>query len=165
MTEATQSKSRSLVAWEDFQTELKHREREIASMLPGHISKDKFINSAIAAVKQTPGLLKATPRSLFAAVTKSAQDGLLPDGREGVITLYREKQPDDSWQDTAQWNPMVFGLRKRARELDDIIVHAQVVHENDEFSWDEGDEPHIGHRPASLGTPRGAMIGTYAIFK
>ena len=164
MTTATQSKSRSLTVWEEFQTEIRQREREIASMLPGHISKDKFINSAIAAVKQTPGLLNATPRSLFAAVTKSAQDGLLPDGREGVITVYRTKE-GDAWVDVAGWNPMVFGLRKRARELDDIIVSAQVVHENDEFSWDEGDEPHIAHRPAPLGTARGDMIGTYAIFK
>lgn len=164
MTEATQSKSRAIVAWQDFQTEIKQREREIASMLPSHISKDKFINSAIAAVKQMPGLLNATPRSLFAAVTKSAQDGLLPDGREGVITVYRTKE-GDAWVDTAGWNPMVFGLRKRARELDDIIVSAQVVHENDEFSWDEGDDPHIKHQPAPLGTSRGAMIGTYAIFK
>ena len=82
--------------------------------------------SALAAVKQTPELLNATPRSLFASVTKSAQDGLLPDGREGVIVVYREKQRGGGAQNTAQWNPMTYGLRRRARELDGLIVSAHV---------------------------------------
>lgn len=156
--------------WEGFEAEIRSREQAIVSMLPNHVSRERFINSAIAAVKQTPELLNATPRSLFGAVTKSAQDGLLPDGREGVITIYNEKQKDkatgkDVWVKAAQWNPMAYGLRKRARELDNIIIDAQVVYENDEFTWHQGDAPHIEHRPANLGTPRGAMIGAYAIFK
>lgn len=155
----------AFLKWEDFETELKQREQSIVSMLPQHVGKPRFINSAIAAVKQTPNLLTATPRSLFAAITKSAQDGLLPDGREGVITLYKEKQKDGSWLNVAQWNPMTFGLRKRARELDGVIVNAQVVHENDRFERHEGDDPRLEHHPAPLGQPRGAMIGAYAIIR
>lgn len=150
------TKGKKLAAWEDFEGELRQREREIASMLPSHITRERFLNSAISAVKQNPDLLKATPRSLFAAVTKSAQDGILPDGREGVITLYG---------DTAQWNPMAYGLRKRARELDGIIIDAQVVCEGDKFIWHQGDDPRIEHIPATLGKPRGMKIGAYAIFK
>lgn len=159
------ARTAGMVKWEDFETELKQRENAIVSMLPQHVSKQRFINSAIAAVKQTPDLLMATPRSLFAAITKSAQDGLLPDGREGVITLYREKQADNSWCQVAQWNPMTYGLRKRAKELDGVIVNAQVVHENDRFVRHEGDEPHIEHHPAPLGQTRGTMIGAYAIIR
>lgn len=162
--------SKALTAWQDFQTELSQREREIASMLPKHISKDRFINSAIAAVKQTPGLLECTPRSLMAAVTKSAQDGLLPDGREGVINIYNTKVKgqrgeQDRWEKRAQWLPMVHGLRKRARELGDVLVSAQVVCENDEFTWEEGDNPKIEHRPTKLGSARGSIIGAYAIYR
>ena len=148
--------AKNLTVWEGFQVELESREQEICSMLPGHVNKERFKNSVIAAVKQTPGLLKATPRSFFGAVTKSAQDGLLPDGREGVITVYGTE---------AQWNPMAFGLRKRARELDQIIVDAQVVYQNDIFDQHQGDEPRIEHDPAPLGTPRGEMIGAYAVFR
>lgn len=154
----------AMVKWEDFETELKQREQAITSMLPQHVSKQRFINSAIAAVKQTPDLLTATPRSLFTAITKSAQDGLLPDGREGVITLYKEKH-GDAWVKVAQWNPMTFGLRKRARELEGLIVNAQVVHEHDRFVRHEGDDPRLEHDPAPLGQPRGAMIGAYAIIR
>ena len=159
------AKTRAMSLWQDFETELKQREQSIVAVLPNHISRDRFIASAVAAVKQTPDLLKCTPRSLFGAITKSAQDGLLPDGREGVITIYREKQLDNSWDNIAQWNPMAWGLRKRARELDHIIVGTNVVCENDEFLYEEGDDPKITHKPARLGTPRGKMIGAYAIFR
>jgi recombination protein RecT len=143
-----------IAVWEDFQAEIKNRADELASQLPSNVSRDRFINAAIAAVKQTPDILKATPRSLFAAITKAAQDGLMPDGREGIITLYGQ---------IAQWNPMIYGLRKRARELDGIIVDAQVVRENDIFDWEAGDNPRILHK-IKLGD-RGKMVGAYAIFK
>lgn len=158
-------KGKTLAAWQDFEGELKQREASIVAMLPNHVSRDRFISSAVAAVKQTPELLTCTPRSLFSAITKSAQDGLLPDGREGVITIYKEKQKDGSWALVAQWNPMAWGLRRRAREIDDIIVGTNVVYENDAFLYEEGDEPKIEHKPAMLGQPRGAMIGAYAIFR
>ncbi|KKL67732.1 hypothetical protein LCGC14_2132000, partial [marine sediment metagenome] len=74
-TQQDTKQAKSLTLWEGFQTELEIREQEICSMLPGHVNKERFKNSVVAAVKQTPGLLKATPRSFFGAVTKSAQDG------------------------------------------------------------------------------------------
>jgi len=159
------AKSKGLATYETFETELREREQSIVSMLPNHVSRERFINSAIAAVKQTPDLLFCTPRSLFSAITKSAQDGLLPDGREGIITVYNEKQKDNSYLKVAQWNPMAWGLRKRARELDDIIVSTAVVHQNDAFTYQEGDEPRIEHKPAPLKEDRGNMIGVYAIFR
>lgn len=155
----------AMARWQDFETELKAREASIVAMLPQHVTKARFVNSAIAAVKQTPDLLLATPRSLFTAITKSAQDGLLPDGREGVITVYKEKQKDGSWLQVASWNPMTYGLRKRARELDGLIVNAQIVYEHDRFVRLEGDDPRLEHEPAPLGTTRGAMIGAYAIIR
>lgn len=147
-------KNGRLAAWEDFQSEIESRADELASQLPSNVSKTRFLNAAVAAVKQTPDILKATPRSLFAAITKAAQDGLMPDGREGIITVYST---------AAQWNPMIYGLRKRARELDGILVDAQVVRENDEFDWEAGDTPRLVHR-IKLGE-RGKMVGAYAIFK
>ncbi len=158
MTETTTTtpapKNKALAVWEDFQVEINNRADELASQLPSNVSRERFINASIAAVKQTPDILKATPRSLFAAITKAAQDGLVPDGREGIITVYGGE---------AKWNPMIYGLRKRARELDDIIVDAQVIREKDEFAWEAGDTPRLTHR-IKIGD-RGPMIGAYAIFK
>lgn len=161
-------KSTAVSTWQEFESELIERENAIASMLPSNINLERFKNTAIAAVKQNPELLECTPRSLFQAITRSAQDGILPDGREGVIGFYNtkvKKYGKEVWEKQAQWNPMVFGLRKRARELDHLLIDAQVVHEKDKFIWHQGDDPRIEHEPAALGSDRGKMIGAYAIFK
>src|SRR5579863_1831339 len=155
----------AMQAWTGFEAELHEREQAIATMLPRHVNKERFLAAAVAAIKQNPGLLESTPRSLFGAITKAAQDGLLPDGREGVITPYNTKQKNGSYLKQAQWNPMTYGLRKRARELDGMLIDAQVVHQNDSFILHQGDAPRIEHVPAQLGTPRGEMIGAYAVFK
>ena len=156
--------------WQGFEKELKDRENEIARMLPPHIDPARFHACAVAAVKQNPELLECNLRSLFQSITRSAQDGILPDGREGVINIYRTKvsKPNvtpEVWAKMAQWNPMAHGLRKRARELDKMLIDAQVVYRNDKFVWSQGDDPKIEHLPAQLGVDRGDMIGAYAIFK
>ena len=161
-------KGTAITTWQEFEAELRLREDAIASMLPSNINLERFRNTAIAAVKQNPELLECTPRSLFQAITRSAQDGILPDGREGVIGCYNTKvkrKGQEIWEKQANWNPMTFGLRKRARELDGLLIDAQVVHEKDKFIWHQGDDPRIEHEPAILGTNRGKMIGAYAIFK
>lgn len=162
----------ALAPYEVFKEELEQRRNEIAMLLPPTIKRETFIAAAIIAVKQVPELLDCDKRSLHKAVTAAASDGLMPDGREGVIVPQKEtvrRKIDGNWQDveirSARWQTMAHGLRKRARQLDDIIIDAQVVHKNDRFLWVQGDEPRIEHEPAQLGTGRGAMIGCYAVFK
>lgn len=152
--------------WEIFRDELDKRADEIGSQLPPNLPRDRFIGAALAAVKSNPDILKATPRSLMAALTKAAQDGLLPDGREGIITVFNTKV-DGTYQNVAQWNPMFYGIRKRARELDDIIIDAQVVIEGDEFDYSLGDSPHITHKPTARTEQVDASkgIAVYAIFR
>lgn len=152
----TKQPSQQVAAFNNVQTFLAENAGEFRARLPKHVNADRFEAVALEAVRQNPKLLGCTPRSLFNAFRKAASDGLLPDGREGVITPYK---------DEAQWNPMIFGLRKRARELDDLIVDAQIVCQGDEFVWHQGDEPKLHHIPAFLGQSRGPMIGAYAIFK
>lgn len=160
--------------WEGFTRELNERGKEIAPLLPSNVTWERFKNTAIAAAKQDPSILRATPRSLFGALTKAAQDGLLPDGREGFINVYslkvkRKREGSNAtfedYEDTATWSPMAYGLRKRARELDDMIVDAQAVYANDLFKQVQGDTPSIMHEHPPLGEPRGKLVGAYAIFK
>jgi phage RecT family recombinase len=155
-TEEKKPESREVAAFRTVESWLVDNSGELSARLPKHINRDRFQAVALEAVRQNPKLLACTPRSLFNAFRKAAADGILPDGREGVITPYK---------DEAQWNPMIFGLRKRARELDDLIVDAQVVYANDHFIWHQGDDPKLEHTPAPLGQVRGGMIGAYAIFK
>lgn len=159
-----------LTIFEAFESELQARADEIGKMLPTTIPREKFIATTMAAIKQNPALLRATTRSLISAVTKAAQDGLVPDGREGFINVYNTKvkglDGKESYQDVAQWMPMTHGIRKRAKELDGILIDAQVVYLNDNFLWVQGDHPRIEHAPVPLGKgPRGEKVGAYAIIK
>ncbi|WP_296203198.1 recombinase RecT [uncultured Hyphomicrobium sp.] len=159
------STSTALSPYEAFSSQITTREEELATILPPHISPAKFKQTALIAVKNEPSLLEADRRSLHQAITEAAEDGLHPDGREGTITVFREKQRDGSHKSVAQWNPMIFGIRKRARELCDMVIDAQVVYANDKFIWHQGDDPRIEHTPASLGQDRGQPVGVYAIFR
>lgn len=148
-----------------FSDVLSDRMDDIGPLLPSHIKRERFMAAANVMVRQNPELLECTQRSLFNALSQSAQDGLLPDAREGVILPYKEQTASGAWVKVAKWNPMAGGMRKRAKELDGIIVDTQVVHEKDNFIWHQGDDPRIEHTPPKLGTDRGKMIGVYAIFK
>ena len=165
--------TQEMTSWEGFSNEVKARESDYKSLLPPDVSKDRFVASALAAVREKPELLQATSRSLFSAVTKAAQDGLLPDGREGVIlsfnTKIRYKNQNGNWQDRwenqAAWMPITEGLRKRARTLDGILVGAEVVYYRDLFDLNLGDAPSLVHKPPKLGEKRGPGVGCYAIFR
>lgn len=153
-------KKAAVEAFEVFRDELMQRDDELASLLPSTVTLDAFRNVAIIAVKKNPDLLKCDRRSLHNAVTAAAIDGLIPDGKEGVII----PQKEDGVL-AARWAPMVHGIRKRARELDGIIIDAKVVCKKDFFEWEEGDNPFIKHKPAPLDEDPGPMIGVYAIFR
>lgn len=145
-----------------FRQVLESRKLELEALLPKHVTFDRFRATALEAVRQNPELLKCDARSMLGAVSKAASDGLLPDGRDGVITHYKDKRTGKL---VAAWNPMANGLRKRARELDGIIVDADVVHANDHWDFKQGDNPRIVHERPPLGQARGEVIGAYAIFR
>ncbi|MER9961683.1 recombinase RecT [Mesorhizobium sp. M0045] len=128
-------------------------EVQFKAALPAHIPVERFVRVVMTAIQNNPDLLKVSRRSLFNSAMKAAQDGLLPDSREGAIVPYG---------DEAQWLPMVGGIRKKARNSGEIAtwdVHA--VFENDEFDFELGDSPYIKHKP-TLGEP-GKLVAVYSI--
>jgi recombination protein RecT len=137
-----------------FKGELDQMGAQFEAALPAHIPLERFIRVVMTAAQNNPDLVnKCTRRSLFNSCVKAAQDGLLPDGREGAIVPYGAD---------AQWLPMIFGLRKKVRnsgELIDWDVH--LVYENDHFEHELGDNAFIRHK-RSMG-PRGEIVGGYSI--
>lgn len=127
------------------------------AMLQG-VDEQRFMRTALTAIENTPSLLDADRASLYTAVLRAAQDGLLPDRREGALVAFKDK----NGRKIVQWMPMFYGLRKRLMKCR-ILLEAHVVYEKDDFSVSLGDNPHIEHLPARMGEPRGAMIGAYAI--
>jgi recombination protein RecT len=113
---------------------------------------DKFTAITIRAVQENPDLLNADRKSLFLACSRAAQDGLMPDNREGALVLYGKQ---------VQWQPMISGIRKKLAQAG-FDIRAEIVYENDEFAYELGDEPKITHRPNAFGQ-RGKIVGAYAI--
>ena len=126
---------------------------KLRRLLPDDVSVERFESIVLRAVTEDPNLLAANKTSLLLACSRAAQDGLLPDKREGALVMFKGK---------AQWLPMVSGFRKRLAQLG-FDVHARCVYKNDQFDREEGDNEFIFHKPAPLGTPRGDFIGVYAI--
>ena len=126
---------------------------QFKAALPAHVSVDRFVRVTLTAVQTNPNLLNADRRTLFAAATKAAQMGLLPDGREGAIVTFK---------DQAQWMPMVAGIMKLVRNSGEISTWSvQAVYENDTFDFCLGDEEHITHKPYLAN--RGKLIAVYSI--
>lgn len=127
---------------------------QFQAALPKHVTVEKFTRVAMTAIQNAPDLVNVDRSSLFGAIVRLAQDGLLPDGREAAIVKFGNK---------AQAMPMIAGVLKKVRQSGDVAkVSAQVVHENDEFVWSLGFDEDVTHNPPPLDQPRGKAIGAYA---
>lgn len=132
------------------------QKKEFAHVLPEGVSPDRFVRVIMTAVQDNPALLDANRKSLLKSAQQAAQDGLMPDGREGALVMYGKD---------VQWLPMITGLTKRVRETGQVIeFRTRIVHENDHFEVIFGDEERIEHKPTIIGE-RGSIIAAYAVLK
>lgn len=138
------------------------RKSEFQAVLPSNCTFERFARIVKTAAIQTPELLTADRASLFMSCFKTAQDGLLPDGREAALVIYNTKQRDGSYKKLVQYMPMVGGVLKKVRNSGELAsISSHVVYDKDEFDYCLGDSEHITHRPA-VGE-RGNSICVYAI--
>lgn len=134
--------------------DLQKMQDQFQAVLPPQIPVERFVRTAITAVGMQPELLRTDRRSLLGACMKAAQDGLLPDGREAALVIFKGR---------AQYLPMVAGLLKKARQSGQISsISAHVVYERDQFDYELGDNEHILHKPLITGE-RGKPVAVYAI--
>lgn len=144
---------------------------QLQAALPASVPVDRFVRTALTAIQLQPELLLADRRSLFLSCLQAATDGLIADGREGALVIYRtnigRKDPRtgkkvDEWIDKVRWMPMYQGLLKKVRNSDQLAsISANVVYENDTFEYELGDDERIVHKPALI--QRGEPIAVYAI--
>jgi len=132
---------------------------QFAAALPAHIPAERFCRVLMTAIQQNPELLECERRSLWNAAMKAAQDGLLADGREGAMVVRKDRNRGK----LAHWQPMIAGIRKKARNSGEIATwDAHVVCEGDHFQFQLGDAPQINHA-YDLRTERGAIVGAYSV--
>lgn len=141
-------------------------QQSIQQALPPGLSRDRFTRAAITAIQKNPGIVEGEKNSLYSALVESAQVGLMCDGKQAALVIYNTniapKGKPPNWIKKVQFMPMVGGLILNLGRVS-ATVDAQVVHQNDEFELEFGDDPKIVHKPAKLGSDRGPMIGAYAI--
>jgi recombination protein RecT len=135
----------------------------IKAVLPQHISPERFNRVVMTAVNLNPDLVSADRRSLFNACTKAATDGLIPDGREGALVIFKDK----SGKKLVQWMPMVGGLLKLIRQSGAIdSIGARIVFQKEiddhrfKFVIEDGKEK-LFHDPMLWGE-RGPKVLVYA---
>lgn len=126
---------------------------EIVALLPSHITVDRFMRVVLNAVNGEPKLLACERRSLWNACLQAAEDGLVPDKREGAIVPFKSK---DGMM--ATWIPMVAGVRKLVRQsgaLRDLNV--QIVYQDEAdagaFQHELGGTPFLKHK--RMAPPKG----------
>lgn len=133
------------IATADFQS-------KVSQALPPGVSLDRFTRVALTAIQQNPGIATKNRASLYNAVVRCAQDGLLPDGKQAALVAFG---------DQVQYMPMIGGLRSIAAKHG-IPMATGVVHRNDHFEYELGIEPRMVHKPAPLDQDRGEPIGAWA---
>ena len=148
-------------AIEVFRLTVQRLSNEFKAALPPQIPVERFVRTTLTAAQMNPALLEADRRTLLGACMRAAQDGLLPDGREAALVIFKSKHG----LPTVQYMPMIGGLFKRARNSGEIAtLAAHVVYERDTFRYTLGDDEKIEHTPF-LGAERGEPIAAYAVAK
>ena len=152
--------SNELTPMAAFRGTLERMQPDLQAALPPQIPALKFIRTTLTAVQMNPELLGADRKSLLGSCMKAAQDGLLADGREAALVIFRTKDGPK-----VQYMPMVGGILKKIRNSGELAsISAQVAYDKDHFDYELGDDERIIHKPF-LGEDRGRQIAVYAIAK
>jgi recombination protein RecT len=138
---------------------------EFKAALPPQIPVERFLRVAMTAVQQNPELAVAPRRSLSNALLKCASDGLLPDGRQAAIVLFKDNNPRSPFygQQVAVYMPMVAGLLARFRNSGQFKqITTNVIRDGDAFRhWIDEHGEHLNHEPTLNSTAE--ITGAYAI--
>lgn len=135
------------------------------AILPSHVSFEKFTNAAAVALATNADLFDADRQSVINALSSCAKDGLIPDGREAALVVYKTSLPNGQRVRRAQYIPMIDGVMKRVRQSGEVsIIATRVLYKNDKFRvWMDENGEHIFYEPNML--DRGEMIGAFAYAK
>jgi recombination protein RecT len=149
------------------------RTDDIKQMLAPGVRVDAFIRTVKNALIKDPKIAEADQQSVFLECQKAAQDGLVLDGREAVLTRFNTKKrwkEDGSWREKwvteVTYIPMTYGIMKRVMNSGLVRSwHVGVVYskeyEEGRFTYYAGDNPRIEHEPIIIGD-RGDVVAIYS---
>lgn len=120
----------NLATIESLRTDLGAHVKRLTALLPDSMTAEKFAATVLTAVSKSKDknkLLSANRQSLLDAVQESAKDGLLVDGKQAALVVFKNM---------VTYMPMVQGLVTLSLRHPDVEkVEAYVVYESDYFSY------------------------------
>ena len=160
---------------------LEKRQDDVKTMLPPNVSIDRFMRTIKNAILRDPKIAEADPTTVFLECQKAAQDGLVLDGREAVLTRFNTKKrwkEDGSWREkwvtAVTYIPMAYGIMKRVRNSGKVsswfigvVYEGEVSPDKDgnvRFKYFAGDNPRIEHEPIIIGD-KGEAVAFYSSVK
>lgn len=161
-TNTPSTQTRALKPADEIRNNLEKMKPQFQAALPSHIDATKFLRVVQTAVASSKDILNADRTSLFASCSKAAADGLLPDGREAALVVFKNKTTGIA---TVQYMPMIGGILKKIRNSGELAtITAQIIYKNDVFNYHIDHEgEHFHHKPDFFSDNRGEPIGAYAL--
>lgn len=117
----------------------------------------RFLSSVMADVQRTPALIECEPHTLVNSYITMAQLQLMPSGVSGeaYVLPYKNKGKMEAQFQLGYQGLITLFYRAGVQD-----IKAEIVHENDEFDYVNGE---VTHRPKIFGGDRGEAIGAYVI--
>lgn len=114
---------------------------QVSTLLPKHVTPERFMRAANLAVAQNPYLLELDRMSLLQSVAKAAELGLTPNTPLGECYLI-------PFGRKVQMIPGYRGLITLARRSGEVVrIGAHVVYEGEEFNVSYGPQGQFKHVP------------------
>lgn len=126
----------------------------MTAALPRHMNADRMLRVCTLAVQKVPKLAECDIITLLGAMISLATLGLEPNtplGHAYLIPFEKRVKRDGKWVSGTVEVQVIIGYRgyidlaRRSGEL--RALHADVVYEGDEFSFEYGSKMHLMHRP------------------
>lgn len=130
-------------------------EEQMKAVLPKHLTAERMVNVAMAAMLRQPKLLDCSKASLLQAVMAASELGFDMNPVMGHCAII-------PYKDVATFQPMYKGLVDLAYRSGRVTkIDSHIVHTNDEFEYSYGLHPDLKHKPAT--GDRGEKIGAYVV--
>ena len=128
-----------------MQDYIKKMQGEIAKALPSVLTPERFTRITLSALSTNAKLAETTPQSFLSAMMTAAQLGLEPNtplGQAYLIPFWNGKNKCLECQFQLGYKGLI-DLAYRSGEVS--VIQAQIVYENDEFSYSFGLIPVEAH--------------------
>lgn len=132
--------------------------REIAKVLPKHLTPERMVRVACTAIAKIPELRNCTKESFFGAMLRCSEIGIEPDGRRAHLIPFRNNKTGTLEVQLIIDYKGIAELVMRTGLVS--FIHADVVCENDVFAYDKGQI--ITHK-IDWRTARGSAYAVYAL--